>query len=329
LRILGAISFLAPGPRKLLLGEIQLIEAIADQLAVAIENTGLYEAVSQQVDELQRKTTELEHANRVKDDFLSVISHELRTPINVIMGYTSLFKDGVFGEIKPAQEDALAKIGRESANLLAMINSVLYASTLETGQTVIEIQEFSLESLLAELRDNYAVTVPPHLAVHWNYPAELPPLKTDRRKLRQILDNIIGNAVKFTEHGQVTVTVAACGASTEKTESGVDGSADGAPRRWIEFKVVDTGVGMSPDALVHIFDKFYQADSSETRSYGGVGMGLYIAKKFTELLGGTIGAESIANQGSTFALRIPVSPIVHRTTNNHTSMQTTENATKD
>lgn len=307
LRILGAISFLAPGPRKLLLGEIQLIEAIADQLAVAIENTGLYEAVSQQVDELQRKTTELENANRVKDDFLSVVSHELRTPINVIMGYTSLFRDGVFGEIKPAQEDALAKIGRESADLLALINSVLYASTLETGQTATEIQEFTLESLLAELRDNYAVTAPPHLAIHWNYPAELPPLNTDRRKLRQILDNIIGNAVKFTAHGQVTVTVAACGASTDETESGVDGSADGASRPWIEFRIVDTGVGMSPDALLHIFDKFYQADSSETRSYGGVGMGLYIAKKFTELLQGSIGAESIAGQGSTFALRIPIS----------------------
>jgi len=304
-RILGAISFLAFAPRKLLLGEIQLIEALADQLAVAIENTGLYEAVSQKVDELQRKTAELEHANRVKDDFLSVVSHELRTPINVIMGYTSLFKDGVFGDIKPAQEDALAKIGRESEDLLAMINSLLYATTLETGQMAIEIQEFSLESLLAELRANYSVTVPRHLTVHWNFPTDLPLIRTDRRKLRQILDNIVGNAVKFTEHGQVTVTVAACGAG--KTESGAEGPADGASRSWIEFKVVDTGVGISPNALAKIFDKFYQADSSETRSYGGVGMGLYIAKQFTELLGGTLGAESIAGQGSSFVLRIPVS----------------------
>jgi GAF domain-containing protein len=323
-RNLGTIACIGANRRELVTSETQLIEAISDQLAVAIENNELYEDVRLKVEELQRKTTELEHANRVKDDFLSVVSHELRTPINVIMGYTSLLKDGVFGEIKPAQEDALAKIGRESADLLALINSVLYASTLETGQTAIEIQEFSLESLLAELRDNYAVTVPPHLAVHWNYPTELPPLKTDRRKLRQILDNMIGNAVKFTEHGQVTVTVEACGASTGKTESGVDGPADGASRPRIEFKVVDTGVGMSPDALLHIFDKFYQADSSETRSYGGVGMGLYIAKKFTELLQGTIGAESIAGQGSTFALRIPVSLYCSSDSNDHASMQTAE-----
>lgn len=293
--------------RKLTGGEIQLLEALTDQIAVAIENNKLYENVRSKVEELQRKTAELELANRVKDDFLSVISHELRTPINVIMGYASLFKDGVFGEVKPAQEDALAKIGRQSADLLAMINSVLYASTLQKGQMANEIQEFSLEGLLAELRANYAVTVPRHLTVHWNYPADLPLLKTDRRKLRQILDNLIGNAVKFTEEGHVTVTVVACGESSGKSESGVDGPADSESRRWINFKVVDTGVGISPDALVNIFDKFYQADSSETRSYGGVGMGLYIANQFTELLGGTIGAESIAGQGSTFTLRIPIS----------------------
>ena len=206
LHILGAISLIGSAPRKLSLGEIQLIEALADQVAVAIENTGLYEAVSLKVDELQRKTTDLEQANKVKDEFLSVVSHELRTPINVIMGYTSLFKDGVFGEIKAAQEEALAKIAQESKDLLAMIDTLLYATTLQSESVTLEKQVFRADHLMAELRANYAVTVPRQWNMHWHYPENLPPLHTDRRKLRQILDNLIGNAVKFTDHGTVTVT---------------------------------------------------------------------------------------------------------------------------
>lgn len=306
------MSCLGAAPRILSPGEIQLLEALTDQLAVAIENTGLYEAVSLKVDELQRKTAELEQANKVKDEFLGGVSHELRTPINVIMGYTSLFKDGVFGEIKPAQEDALAKIAGESGELLAMINSILSATSLETEPTTLETQEFALESLLAELRANDAVTVRRQLSIQWKYPANLPPLKTDRRKLKQILDNLIGNAVKFTEQGQVTVTVAPCKKPVDEAE-GCDGGVENDeprflpnnPQCWIEFEVTDTGVGMPGETLVKIFDKFYQVDSSETRRYGGVGIGLYIAKKFTESLGGKITAESSLGSGSTFTLYIP------------------------
>jgi PAS domain S-box-containing protein len=298
LQVLGSMSCLGREPRKLSPGEIQLLEALADQLAVAIENTGLYEAVSLKVDELQRKTTELELANKVKDEFLSVVSHELRTPINVIMGYTSLLKEGVLGEVKPGQESALEKIARESKDLLSMINTLLYASSIDTEPAMLECQEFQAENLLAELRANYAVTVPPQVAMVWQYPASLPPLCTDRRKLRQILDNLIGNAVKFTEQG--TVTVAARAAEEE-----LQASRD---QVYLEFSVSDTGVGMPSDTLGNIFDKFYQIDSSETRSYGGVGMGLYIAKRFADLLGGQIAVESALGKGSTFSLRIPCKP---------------------
>jgi signal transduction histidine kinase len=140
--------------------------------------------------------------------------------------------------------------------------------------------------------------VPPQVAMVWQYPASLPPLCTDRRKLRQILDNLIGNAVKFTEQG--TVTVAARAAEEE-----LHASRD---QVYLEFSVSDTGVGMPSDTLGNIFDKFYQIDSSETRSYGGVGMGLYIAKRFADLLGGQIAVESALGKGSTFSLRIPCKP---------------------
>ena len=312
LRIFGAMSCLGSAPRKLSVGEIQLLEALADQLAVAIENTGLYEAVSLKVDELQRKTTELEQANKVKDDFLGVVSHELRTPINVVMGYTALFKDGVFGEIKPAQEDALEKIARESKDLLTMINSLLYATTLETEPLTLDMQVFTAGSLLAELRANYAVTMTRQLTLHWHSGENLPPLHTDRRKLRQILDNLIGNAVKFTDHGTVTITARVAAGkeqSTNEITAGPESSALRRPRSWLEFVVSDTGLGMPRETVIKIFDKFYQADSSETRSYGGVGMGLYIAKKFAELLGGRIAVESTEGKGSTFRLIVPCEPI--------------------
>jgi PAS domain S-box-containing protein len=312
LQVSGSLSCLGSEPRELTPSEVQLLEALADQLAVAIENTGLYEAVSLKVDELQRKTTELEKANKIKDEFLSVVSHELRTPINVLMGYTSLFKDGFFGELKPAQEDALRKISNESKDLLAMINTLLYATALETDPGALEAQEFNASELVAELQDNYAVMVPPQVKMHWQYPPDLPLLNTDRRKLRQVLDNLIGNAVKFTEFGEVKVSVSVLDRPHSDLYAGHDQQQDRAlqcfTRRWIKFTVTDTGVGIPPDRLSRIFDKFYQVDSTETRRYGGVGMGLYIAKKSAELLGGNIDVESIESKGSKFTLTVPCDP---------------------
>lgn len=309
LQVLGTLACVGTAPRKLATGETQLLEALADQLAVAIVNTSLYEAVSSKVDELQRKTSELEQANNVKDEFLNVVSHELRTPLNVIIGYTTLFKEGVFGEIKPAQEDALTKISRESKELLAMINSLLYATSLDSQPVALEAQAFNVETLLAELRANYAVTVPRQLTVNWQYPESLPPLTSDRRKLRQILDNLIGNAVKFTENGAITIAARVTrGESFNAATAVLEPSAFPAQHLILEFTVSDTGVGIPSDRLTKIFDRFYQVDSSETRRYGGVGMGLYIAKRFAELLGGKIAVESIEGKGSTFTLTIPCEP---------------------
>ncbi len=307
-RNLGTIACIGADRRELAASEVQLLEAISDQLAVAIENSELYEDVRLKVEELQRKTTELEQANKVKDDFLGVVSHELRTPINVIMGYTSLFKDGFFGEVKPGQDEALAKIARESKDLLAMINSVLHGTALEAEWAPLETMEFSVESLLAELRANYAVTVPRQLSLYWNYPTDSPQLKTDRRMLTQILDNLLGNAVKFTEEGTVTIT-ARVGDGKERSCEGTGKVSEFAPpcpqRSLLEFEIADTGVGIPNDRLGKIFDKFYQVDSSETRRFGGVGIGLYIAKKFAELLGGRISVESREGSGSKFTLTLP------------------------
>lgn len=255
----------------------------------------LEQKVKDKTAELEKANSELEQANRgllqankAKDEFLSVMSHELRTPLNVVIGYTGMIKDKMLGEVNPEQERALDKVITRSDDLLKMIIEILQATSLEAHAVKMEEQEVSLGSFLDDLKSNYEVPVNKELSFSWDYPSELPTVTTDSEKLKQILQNLINNAVKFTERGQVTI------------------SARYNPRaKAVEFKVADTGMGIHKELLPSIFEMFRQGDSSETRSYGGVGIGLYIVRKFTDLLGGTIEAESEPGKGSIFTVTIP------------------------
>jgi len=169
-----------------------------------------------------------------------------------------------------------------------MITSILDVTALEAQMIKLEREEVKLSEVLNELRLAYDVPLVKGLTLIWDYPSELPTLRTDRGKLRHILRNLINNAIKFTENGSVTVSAWYYPA-----------------RRAVEVKVADTGIGVSPEALPVIFDRFRQMDSSETRVYGGVGLGLYIVKRFTELLGGRIVVESKLGEGSIFTLVLP------------------------
>ena len=222
------------------------------------------------------------------------MSHELRTPLNVVMGYTGMIKDGVLGDINPQQEDALDKVINRANEQLTMINNVLYATVIETEKVKAETVEVDLGGFLSQLRTAYHGPITKNLSLNWDYPSDLPVIKTDSAKLKQILQNLINNAIKFTEKGQVVVSAR------------LPPSDPHASDRWVEFKVADTGVGIPKEHLSIIFEKFHQVDSSETRLYGGVGMGLYIVKNFAELLGGTIQVESETGKGSTFTVTIPL-----------------------
>ena len=255
----------------------------------------LEQKVKDKTADIEKTNSELEQANRhlllankAKDEFLSVMSHELRTPLNVVVGYTSMIKDGLLGEVNGEQQRALDKVVIRSDDLLKMITEILQATSLEANAVGVEVQEVSLGSFLDDLKSNYEIPVKKNLSFAWDYPLELPTVRTDSEKLKHILQNLVNNAVKFTEHGQVAV------------------SARYNPRaKAVEFKVADTGIGIEKEMLPSIFEMFHQGDSSETRSYGGVGMGLYIAKKFTELLGGKIEAASEPGKGSIFTVTIP------------------------
>lgn len=256
--------------------------AIARQMGIALENRQLYY-------DLKSSRDELERANKGKDEFLGVISHELRTPLNVIKGYTEVLKDEVLGDITPEQAMALGKIMHQSNELLSMINSVLQVARIEAEAVKAERREVNLGNFINELRINYDFPMERNLTLHWNYPSDLPVVKTDDEKLKHVLQNLVNNAIKFTERGTVTIS------ARYDSAAGI-----------VEFKITDTGIGIPRDKIPGIFDMFRQVDSSETRSYGGAGIGLYIVKKFTELLGGKIEVQSEPGKGSAFVVSLPV-----------------------
>jgi len=249
-------------------------------VAIGINNTQLSE-------QIKKKAVKLEEANQAKDEFLSVMSHELRTPLNVITGYAEVLSQGVLGEVQREQMHAVKTISFQSRELLRMINEILQVGSIEAGKVKANCQEVNMSDFLVELRSGYEILSKKEISLNWNIPSRLPIVRTDGEKLKHVLQNLINNAIKFTENGGVTIS-ARCF------------------REIIEFEVRDTGIGMPQDMLPSIFQMFRQLDSSNTRSYGGSGVGLYIVKKFVDLLSGKIGVESVLGEGSTFTITLPL-----------------------
>jgi PAS domain S-box-containing protein len=280
-QVVGILSFYAQQKRHFNDEEITFLRSLAGHAAAAIYNSQLYEQTSQQAIALER-------ANRVREDFLSVMSHELRTPLNVITGYAKLVQEGVMGEINAEQSKALDKIGHHADELLFMVNSIMNATKIEVGALSLDCEEFPLVKLFDDIKLLYDYPFGKEIRVEWDFPADLPLLHSDRDKLKHILQNLINNALKFTDEGTVTVTARQLPGNTH-----------------VELAVSDTGIGIPATELPVIFDRFRQLDSSRTRAYGGVGLGLHIVKTFTELLGGTVKATSKPGRGSTFTITLP------------------------
>jgi len=230
---------------------------------------------------------ELERANNLKSDFLATMSHELRTPLNIIMGYTDLLLESEFGLLTGEQSDILRRVGSNARELLSLISATLDVSRLEAGRMPVEIGAVHIVKLIGELQqETERIRERSELRFVWRVEPGLPILHTDRTKLKVILKNLINNAMKFTLKGSVAVDAF----------TSVDG---------VEFWVSDTGIGIAPEAIPEIFEMFRQADSSTTRPYGGVGLGLYIVRRLLELLGGTVSVESTVGSGSTFRVWVP------------------------
>ena len=278
---LGIVSFFTKEERDFTDTEIDFLTTLAGQAAMAIYNSQLHE-------QTKKQAAELERSNRLKDEFLGFVSHELRTPLNALVGYTGMIQDEMFGAINSEQKRTLAKVIDHARNVLNMVTSLLEATRIEAGAAKAEPREVSLNLLLDELKSTYDTPLDKELTLDWDYSEALPVIKTDREKLRHILQNLVDNAIKFTETGKITISARSLPGS-----------------KAVEFKVSDTGLGIPRESLPGIFERFRQGPNSQALPSAGVGLGLHIVKKFTEMLGGDVTVQSEPGKGSTFTVTIP------------------------
>ena len=252
--------------------EQRLFRSIAQQAALALENARLVEG--------------LRAASQLKSEFIGTMSHELRSPLNVVIGYVDLLVEGDMGTLNDEQHDALERVRQHALQLLELIQETLDVNRLEAGLLPLDLTMFTVHEFLDDLKDSIpADWLKDDVVLVWHVPTIPIMIRSDRGKLKKVLRNLIQNAFKFTERGSVTVNAV------------VDHS-------WVEFSVADTGIGISAESLPVIFDMFRQVDGSSTRRHGGVGLGLYIVKQLVRGLGGEVSVISSVGTGSTFRVRL-------------------------
>jgi signal transduction histidine kinase len=260
---------------------VDLLQAFATQSVIAIQNAGLFR-------EIDEKSQQLELASRHKSQFLANMSHELRTPMNAVLGYTDLILDGIFGDVPEAIRDTLERVKSNGHHLLGLINDVLDLSRIEAGQLTLSLGDYAMGEIVHAVASAVeSLAAGKKLALKAMVPIDLPAGRGDERRLTQVLMNLVGNAIKFTDVGQVSI------------EARV---ADGS----FLVAVSDTGPGISEADQQRIFEEFQQVDSSSTRKKGGSGLGLAISKRLVELHGGRLWVESTPGQGSIFYFTVPL-----------------------
>jgi signal transduction histidine kinase len=260
-----------------------------DELGTLAANlNGMSEELGRLYRQIEEKSRQLEAANKHKSDFLARVSHDLRTPLNSIIGFTRIVVRRMEGQLPALQKENLQKVLISSEHLLGLINTLLDLAKIDAGKMEVSADTFRVEDII----NMTTSTVEPLLKdgrvrIVRDIPFDLPPIKTDREKLKQILLNLLSNAVKFTEQGEIRVLAAR------------DNGA-------LTLAVSDTGIGMSSSALTHIFEEFQQAEKTTASKYGGTGLGLAIVKKFVTLMGGEIVVESEEGKGSKFTITLPM-----------------------
>ena len=260
----------------------RVLSGIALHAAAALEHANLI--------------ADLQSANQLKEEFMATMSHELRTPLNVIIGYTDLQIEGAFGDLPPDHLETLGTVRQQALQLLELIQATLDMSRLERGLLTVDLRDIAVGQLIEQLQ----VQIPPAwrkpaVDLNWRVAPGLPPIRTDPAKLGILLRNLVHNALKFTHHGMVTVSVSAH-----------------ADRQQVTFVVQDSGIGIKAEHLSEIFEMFRQAPDGEA-TIGGVGLGLYIVKRLATVLGAEIEVSSAPGRGATFRIHVPINgPLASR-----------------
>ena len=260
---------------------VDLLQTFAAQSVIAIHNARLFH-------EIEDKGREIEIANKHKSEFLANMSHELRTPLNAILGYTELIIDNIYGDVPEKIQEVLERVEKNGRHLLNLINDVLDLSKIEAGRLTLSLNEYSMQDIIQTVFTSVeALAAEKNLDLNVKIRGVLNTGKGDEQRIAQVILNLLGNAIKFTEQGKVEV------AATVSDESFL-------------VSITDTGPGLSETDQKKIFEEFRQADASITRAKGGTGLGLSISKKIVEMHGGRIWVDSSLGKGSTFSFKLPI-----------------------
>jgi len=284
--VLGALTFYFASSGAVPTESRGLLRVVADQMAATAEKAKLIHDLQRTNKDLERQNEALLEARRVQDEFLSNVSHELRTPLTAVLGYLSLMEEGLGGPVTPEQQDTIRQVKGSSEKLLEMISDLLELASLRRGELKVQVADFDPRVPLKDAidsvggrRDNVSLVV--------EEAGALPVARGDRRKVARLLAALLTNAYKFTEQGEVRVSV-----------------------RQVDHRIVygisDTGIGISEAAQRFVFDEFRQEDGSATRRYGGSGLGLAIARRLARLMGGDISLSSQRGKGSSFVVDLPL-----------------------
>ncbi len=273
------------------------LEIFEQKQRIESQNAELEMRVAERTADLRVALVAAEAAARAKGEFLACMSHELKTPMNSILGFTARLTKGLKGQIDDRSYDSLETVERNARQLLELINSLLDSSKLEAGLQQIETIACSPVAILAEVKSLLQPgAIEKGLTFDVEFDGPIPELiQSDPTRVRQILINLVGNAIKFTSAGGIRVVTRISGVSSETSV--------------IRFDVIDTGIGMSDEAIGTLFELFVQGDSATNRKFGGTGLGLAISKRLAELLQGDIRVTSVPGQGSTFTVSIPTGPL--------------------
>jgi len=260
---------------------VNLLQTFATQSALAIHNARLFR-------EIEEKGRQLELASKYKSQFLASMSHELRTPMNAVLGYTRMLLMNVYGELPEKVKDVHQRIDKSGRHLLGLINDVLDFSKIEAGQLTLTINPYSIKDVIQSVvASTQPLITEKKLAVKVTTAGDLPPIQGDERRISQVLLNLVGNAIKFTDVGEIRIDAAAMNGE-------------------LAVSVSDTGPGIPAADLENIFEEFRQAEGALAQRKGGTGLGLAIAKKIVEMHGGKIWVESELGKGSTFTFSLPL-----------------------